>query len=118
MHQPHWTVDSSTAVRSGRSYSEFDRERLTTSSGNEAREAHRGSARADDCDDRNECDAGQGFFHDGAQAEGTSVLAHVYLLEVVSDLMGHMIAFGGREDCQLDDIGPDDIDKPCRGLGP
>jgi hypothetical protein len=32
------------------------------------------------------------------------VLAHVYLLKVVSDPMGHMMAGGGRQICQLDDI--------------
>ena len=79
----------------------------------EARETHRGGARGNHRHDRSECQARERVFHDVAQVEGTIVLAHVYLLEVVSDLMGHMMAGGGWRICQLDDI-----DDRCRGRRP
>jgi len=77
----------------------------TSPSRDEARETHCRGTRGNHGHGRGERHAGQGLFHDAAQIEGTNVLAHVYLLEVVSDPMGHMMAGGGRQICQPDDTG-------------
>lgn len=74
-------------------------------SGDEAGETHRGGARRNHDDGCCERDAREGFLDDGAQAGGTNVLAHVYLLEQVGDQMGHMMPGRGRPICQPDDIG-------------
>jgi hypothetical protein len=73
------------------------------SSCDEAGEAHRGRARGHYCHDRNERDAGDDVLDGRAQRKGTNVLAHVYLLEVVGDQMGHMMAGGVGKDWQRDD---------------
>src|SRR5688572_30090895 len=63
--------------------------------------------RASSCDQAREThrrSTGANYDHGGCEGDagndGTQVLAHVYLLEVVNDPMEHMMAIAGRRDCQ------------------
>jgi hypothetical protein len=49
----------------------------------EAGETHRRGTRGNHRHGRSECYARKRLFHDAPQVEGTNVLAHVYLLEVI-----------------------------------
>jgi hypothetical protein len=53
----------------------------------EAGETHRRGARRNHRDGRDESHASESLFYDGAEAGGTSVHAHVYLLEWDGDQM-------------------------------
>src|SRR5688572_4943536 len=80
-------------------------DRGRASSRDEAGETHRRGACGDHDDGGYERHASEGLLDGGAEAGGTDVLAHVYLLECVGDQMGHMMASRGRRICQPDDIG-------------